>query len=101
MSQIPSIISDYYSASDAGDIARLVACFSNRATVVDEGRTYEGRDEIHGWRESPASAFTHTLAITGVESRTWGSTSSARTSRATSRAALIPRSAHAEKRTNV
>ena len=58
-------------------------------------------DEIHGWRESPASAFTHTLAITGVESRTWGSTSSARTSRATSRAALIPRSAHAEKRTNV
>ena len=92
MSQIPSIISDYYSASDAGDIARLVACFSNRATVVDE---------IHGWRESPASAFTHTLAITGVESRTWGSTSSARTSRATSRAALITRSAHAEKRTNV
>lgn len=46
MSQIPSIISDH-SASDAGDIARLVACFSNRATVVDEGRTYEGRDEIH------------------------------------------------------
>lgn len=43
--QIPSIISDYYSASDAGDIARLVDCFSNRATVVDEGRTYEGRDE--------------------------------------------------------
>jgi len=41
LSQIPSIISDY-SASDAGDIARLVACFSNRATVVDEGRTYEG-----------------------------------------------------------
>ena len=64
---VPTIISDYYSASENGDIGRLVACFSNRATVVDDGRTYVGRDEIHGWRAALASAFTYTLDITGVE----------------------------------
>lgn len=52
-----SIISDYYSASDDGDIDRLVACFSNRATVVDEGRTYEARDDQHARRERLPGVF--------------------------------------------
>lgn len=39
MSQIPSITSDYYSASDAGDIARLVEVAAYRRCAVS-GRVH-------------------------------------------------------------
>jgi ketosteroid isomerase-like protein len=63
----PDIIDRYYSASEKGDIDALVACFTPDATVLDEGRTHHGREEIRAWREGVASAFTYTLEVTGLK----------------------------------
>jgi ketosteroid isomerase-like protein len=67
MTDPPDAIADYYAASAAGDLDRLVSCFAPDALVVDEGRSYHGVAEIRAWREALASAFTYTLEITGME----------------------------------
>ncbi|MCW2784923.1 MAG: hypothetical protein JWP74_1440 [Marmoricola sp.] len=66
MTTTPDIITKYYAAATTGDLDSLVACFVPTAEVVDEGQSYHGLDEIRGWREDLASAFTYTLDITGV-----------------------------------
>lgn len=63
----PSVIARYYAASEAGDVDRTVACFSPRASVVDDGWTHDGTDEIRAWRDGLASAFTYTLVVTGID----------------------------------
>jgi ketosteroid isomerase-like protein len=67
MDTAPDAIKRYYTASAAGDIDHLVACFTAEADVTDEGRTYHGAAEIRGWRETLASSFTYTQDITGIE----------------------------------
>lgn len=63
----PPVVTAYLAAADAGDVPALLACFTAGATVHDEGRTYRGHDEIRGWREGAASAFSYTTTVTGSE----------------------------------
>jgi ketosteroid isomerase-like protein len=45
---LPTIISEYLTASDRGDVDAVVACFTSDATVVDEDQE---------WREGQALPY--------------------------------------------
>ncbi|MBS1663662.1 MAG: nuclear transport factor 2 family protein [Bacteroidetes bacterium] len=47
--QIPPIIEKLISAQNKLDSHAFTACFAAEATVVDEGRTYQGTAEIEPW----------------------------------------------------
>ncbi len=55
-------------AAYAGDVPARAECFHAEGTVVDEGRTYRGRDEIIGWREALAGTWTYTSTVTAGDS---------------------------------
>lgn len=63
----PTIVTRYLAAADARDSATLADCFATDGTVVDEGRTYVGRQAIKGWRDALAGQFTYTTRVTGSE----------------------------------
>ena len=69
MSSAPTVITEYLRAAETGDLDTLVACFTEHGTVLDEGRTYHGREAIRGWRESLRSQWEYTTAVTGRESQ--------------------------------
>src|SRR5262245_48407111 len=47
--KIPEIINDYVRASNAHNVKSILECFSETATVQDEGKTLRGTDQIQGW----------------------------------------------------
>jgi ketosteroid isomerase-like protein len=61
----PEVVTRYLEAADRGDIRALAASFTPDGTVVDEGVTYRGRDEIIGWREQLDSKWVYTSTVTG------------------------------------
>ncbi len=62
---LPPVVARYLEAADRGDIEALAACFSPDGTVVDEGVTYRGPDEIARWREELNSTWEYTSTVTG------------------------------------
>lgn len=67
ISDLPDVIATYQRAHDHHDTDAAIAAFSPDATVIDDGRTYTGADQIRGWLERTASEFTYTRALTGVD----------------------------------
>lgn len=67
MTEIPDVVSRYYSAAASGRLDDVLACFTNDAHVRDEQRDYHGLEEIRSWREGVAARFTYTTEITGVQ----------------------------------
>jgi hypothetical protein len=63
----PPVVTRYLAAATAAEFAVLAECFETTGTVVDEGRTYHGRDEIVGWRESLANKWVFTTTVTASE----------------------------------
>jgi hypothetical protein len=55
----------YLKAAEADDLGTLVACFTEDASVLDEGRTYRRHAEIRRWRDEVAAKWTYTVSITG------------------------------------
>jgi hypothetical protein len=47
--KLPQIISDYINASNAHDVKSILACFSDTATVHDEGKMHDGKKAIEDW----------------------------------------------------
>ncbi|WUJ70204.1 nuclear transport factor 2 family protein [Kribbella soli] len=67
---LPAAITKYLRESDPQHKANahdLLAAFATNATVVDDGKTYTGHDEIHRWRENEASQYTYTVELSHVE----------------------------------
>ena len=64
--QLPEVISVYLEAHRARDIDRAVSSYRADATVIDDGRTYHGRDAIRDWLSRSASEFTYTIEMTGA-----------------------------------
>ncbi len=60
----PPVVSRYLEAADRRDAATLAGCFTPDGTVVDEGVTYRGRDEIIGWRQQLAATWEYTSTVT-------------------------------------
>lgn len=64
---LPATIRDYLAAHAAGDADTALRAFATGAVVVDEGRTYRGREEIRGFLQHAGSEFTYTTELTGAE----------------------------------
>src|SRR5882757_6476890 len=56
----PLVVTRYLAAADAGDFPALAGCFTSDGTVLDEGRTYRGREELAG-------TWTYTSSVTASE----------------------------------
>jgi SnoaL-like protein len=63
---LPTIISEYFAASDRGDQNALVACFTEDALVFDDEREWRGQAAIRRWREKVATAFEYTVEVRGA-----------------------------------
>lgn len=67
-SAVPGVISRYFDVTAERDTEAIVALFADDATVVDEGSTRHGKDEIRAWRNGPATAYTYTTELFSTES---------------------------------
>jgi hypothetical protein len=61
------VVSRYFELDAARDHPGVVGLFADNATVVDEGRTWQGTSEIRAWRTGPASKYEYTTEITGTK----------------------------------
>lgn len=56
---LPGPIAAYF-AADRHDADAVAACFSEAATVLDEGQTYIGREAIREWKAAASRKFSYT-----------------------------------------
>ena len=65
--ELPEIIQRYQEAHDDHDTDRALSAFTPNPTVIDEDRTYHGREEIRHWLSTAAREFTYTRTIIDAE----------------------------------
>ena len=68
-SELPEIITRYLTAHKARDLDAAIECYTIDASVTDEGRTYNGPQEIEAWLSRSASEFTYTIEAIGAAMR--------------------------------
>jgi len=56
---LPKILQTYVNAANAGDAATGSSCFSESATVLDEGETLKGRKAIREWMQNTKKKYNH------------------------------------------
>lgn len=59
--ELPDPIARFFAADKRGDPASLAACFTPDGTVIDEGKTYAGREAIRQWLANASTAYTYTV----------------------------------------
>jgi ketosteroid isomerase-like protein len=64
--QLPETIISYLTAHRTRDIDTAISCYTEDATVVDEGNTYRGPDQIRDWLDRSAAEYTYTIELTGA-----------------------------------
>ncbi|MDX5574471.1 MULTISPECIES: nuclear transport factor 2 family protein [Streptomyces] len=62
---LPTPVLAYLDAHDESRYADVAAVFAPDATVLDDGKTYEGIEEIRAWAEKSATEFTYTSTRIG------------------------------------
>jgi len=62
---LPEVITSYLKAHQARDLDAAIERYTDDASVTDEGRTYNGPDEIRAWLSRSASEFSYTIEMTG------------------------------------
>jgi len=60
---LPAVISRYFDADRVRDFDTIVSCFTDDASVTDEGQTWRGHDEIRAWREGVAARYQYRIEI--------------------------------------
>jgi hypothetical protein len=68
----PDAIRRFFVLDADREIDSIVALFADDATVVDEGETRRGTPAIRAWQTGPASRYTYTTDVVGVEALTAG-----------------------------
>ena len=63
---LPTIIAEYFAASDGVDVDAVVACFADDAVVVDEDQEWHGHAGIRHWRTTVATAYQYTVEVRGT-----------------------------------
>lgn len=66
---LDAAIARYFATADGSDPQAFAAAFSADATVMDEGRTYHGRDEIVAWRAAANAKYTVRVTPRAVTER--------------------------------
>ncbi|AZQ74906.1 nuclear transport factor 2 family protein [Streptomyces luteoverticillatus] len=64
---LPQAITRYLKAHQDHDTATAVTAFTGDATVIDEGRTYQGAPAIEQWLNRSATEFTYTIELTEAQ----------------------------------
>jgi len=65
--QLPAVIRGYLAAHVARDADAALPAFTPDAVVVDDGVTYRGTEEIHGFLSESGAEFTYTTTLVGAE----------------------------------
>lgn len=65
METAPAAIVPFMDAAARRDYDALAACFTEDATVCDEGQTHSGRSEIRRWQEDTRAKWSYTVTIVG------------------------------------
>jgi hypothetical protein len=63
---LPEVITSYLKAHRARDLDTAIVRYTDDASVTDEGRTYNGPDEIRAWLSRSANEFSYTIEMTGA-----------------------------------
>lgn len=58
--ELPEPISAYFEA-DRSNKSAVGDCFTDDAVVIDEKKTYTGRDSIQAWKEHSDTKYTYTV----------------------------------------
>ncbi|MBO0594736.1 nuclear transport factor 2 family protein [Nesterenkonia sp. E16_7] len=67
--ELPAVVTAFL-ASDATSSPQATAeLFTDQAVVLDDGRTYRGREAILGWRKGAARAFSYTKTMRSARQR--------------------------------
>ncbi|MFE3187325.1 nuclear transport factor 2 family protein [Streptomyces violascens] len=64
---LPEVITRYLTAHRAHDTATAVTAFTDDATVIDDGNTYQGSAAIERWLDRSATEFTYTIHLTNAQ----------------------------------
>ena len=56
-----------YFAADGHDGGAVAECFTDDATVKDEGKTYTGHADISDWKANSSRKFAYTVAPFAIE----------------------------------
>lgn len=71
--ELPSPVADYFEADRHQSAEAIARCFLKDAVVVDEGRTYSGREAIQQWKADSSAKYSYTsepVAIANDQGRT-------------------------------
>ena len=58
---LPASVATYFDISNGMDIMHIIDCFTQDATVTDEGNTYCGHDAIQSWKRATKEKFEYTV----------------------------------------
>ncbi len=61
LQSLPRVITGYLDARRKGDLEAALRGFALDATVIDEGRTHAGTEEIRSWMSRSATEYTYTV----------------------------------------
>lgn len=64
--ELPEVITTYLKAHQARELDTAIESYTDDASVTDEGRTYNGPDEIRAWLSRSANEYTYTIEVTGA-----------------------------------
>ncbi|PDP84899.1 DUF4440 domain-containing protein [Glycomyces fuscus] len=68
LDRLPGVIAAYLAAHSTHDAETEASFFLDDATVVDDGRSYEGIGAITRWIREVGAAFSYTATPVGAES---------------------------------
>lgn len=59
--ELPDAIANYFAADRGRDAEAVAQCFTDAATVKDEGNSYRGRDAIRQWKAESSRKYSYTV----------------------------------------
>jgi hypothetical protein len=65
--QLPATIRGYLAAHEARDTETALRAFAPSATIVDDGHTFRGTDEIVTFLAKAGAEFTYTTELVGAQ----------------------------------
>ncbi|WP_341927732.1 nuclear transport factor 2 family protein [Nocardioides psychrotolerans] len=64
---LPPVVAAYVAADAGTDLDAFVALFAETAVVVDDGRTFSGREGVRSWKAQTTSEFTYETSLVSHE----------------------------------
>lgn len=68
--RLPEPIATYFAKDKKADTKELSECFTETASVTDEGNTYTGREAIRQWMANASTKYTYTIEPFALEETT-------------------------------